>query len=101
MVAVAIGTGALLWHVKPCSFGRVIGVAVLPCSYFGEEVSTDQGPGVAREMNYRLSHLTELRVPPWGWSVPRQEGMRIRHDWLAYSAPTGWSSAACAGSTAG
>jgi TolB-like protein len=65
LVIVVVGTAVLFWRVNPCEIGRLLGVAVLPCSYYGEQGSAQQGSGVARELNYRLSHLEDLRVPAW------------------------------------
>ena len=74
MIVVVIGTGTVLWKFSPCTFGKVLGIAVLPCSYYGEQGFEQQGPGVARELNYRLSHLTELRVPAWSSTVAVSAG---------------------------
>jgi TolB-like protein len=65
LAAVMIGTGVLFWHMNPCGVGKLLGIAVLPCSYYGEQGSAQQGAGVARELNYRLSQLEDLRVPAW------------------------------------
>jgi len=62
---VIAATGAFMWKVNPCGLGRVLGVAVLPCSYYGAETYQYQGPAIAAELNYRLSHLLQLRVPAW------------------------------------
>ncbi len=65
LALVILGTGALMWQVNPCGLGRILGVAVLPCSYYGAPGHEYQGPGIASELNYRLSHLPQLRVPAW------------------------------------
>jgi TolB-like protein len=65
LLLVVVATGAILWRVSPCTFGAVTGIAVLPCSYYGPPASESQAAGLAREVNYRLSHLPDLRVPAW------------------------------------
>jgi TolB-like protein len=65
LTAVVLATGVLMWQVNPCGLGRVLGIAVLPCSYYGDPQFGFQGPGVSEELNYRLSHLKQLRVPTW------------------------------------
>jgi len=65
LLLVVVATGAILWKVSPCTFGAVTGIAVLPCSYYGPPASESQAAGLAREVNYRLSHLPDLRVPAW------------------------------------
>jgi TolB-like protein len=62
---VLIGTVLLMWQVNPCGLGRVLGIAVLPCSYYGDADSAYRAPGFSQELNYRLSHLKQLRVPSW------------------------------------
>lgn len=63
--AVLAATAVLLWQLNPCGLGRVLGVAVLPCSYYGPADHEHEAPAVAEELNYRLSHLPQLRVPAW------------------------------------
>jgi TolB-like protein len=65
LTAIVLATGVLMWQVNPCGLGRVLGIAVLPCSYYGDAEFAFQGPGVSEELNYRLSHLKQLRVPAW------------------------------------
>jgi TolB-like protein len=65
LTAIVLATGVLMWQVNPCGLGRVLGIAVLPCSYYGDAELAFQGPGVSEELNYRLSHLKQLRVPAW------------------------------------
>jgi TolB-like protein len=69
LVLVVVATGAILWRVSPCTFGSITGIAVLPCSYYGPPGSESQAAGLARELNYRLSHLPDLRVPAWTSTV--------------------------------
>ena len=61
--AVVFVTGLALWSFNPCGFGRVLGVAVLPCSYHGTTEQEFRARGVSAELNYRLSHLPQLHVP--------------------------------------
>ena len=65
LTTIVLATGVLMWQVNPCGLGRVLGIAVLPCSYYGDAQFAFQGPGVSEELNYRLSHLKQLRVPAW------------------------------------
>jgi TolB-like protein len=58
-------TGAIMWKVNPCGLGRVMGIAVLPCSFYGAADYDHEGSGLAEELNYRLSHVPQLRVPAW------------------------------------
>ncbi len=65
LVMVVAATAALMWKINPCGLGRVLGVAVLPCSYYGAPGNEHEGPGISSELNYRLSHLPQLSVPSW------------------------------------
>ena len=65
MVMVVAATALLMWRVNPCGLGRVLGVAMLPCSYYGAAGFEHQAAGISEELNYRLSHLKQLRVPAW------------------------------------
>ena len=62
---VLVGTALVMWQVNPCGLGRVLGIAVLPCSYYGEADADYRAAGFSQELNYRLSHLKQLRVPSW------------------------------------
>ena len=63
LALVIVAAAAVMWSVNPCGLGRILGIAVLPCSYNGDPEFDYQAPGVARELNYRLSHLPQLHVP--------------------------------------
>ena len=63
MAAVIVATGLLVWTLNPCGFGRVLGIAVLPCGYNGAPEYDYQAHGISAELNYRLSHLPQLHVP--------------------------------------
>lgn len=63
LATVIVGTGLALWTLNPCGFGRVIGIAILPCSYNGDAEYNYQARGISAELNYRLSHLPQLHVP--------------------------------------
>lgn len=63
MAAVVAATGLLIFALNPCGFGRVLGVAVLPCSHNGTAEYDYQAHGISSELNYRLSHLPQLHVP--------------------------------------
>ena len=63
LALIIVATAAVMWSVNPCGLGRILGIAVLPCSYYGDPEFDYQAPGVARELNYRLSHLPQLHVP--------------------------------------
>ncbi len=63
LATVVVATGLALWTLNPCGFGRVLGVAILPCSYHGAAEYDYQARGISAELNYRLSHLPQLQVP--------------------------------------
>ncbi len=63
MTVVVVATGLLIWTLNPCGFGRVLGIAVLPCSHNDAAEYDYQAHGISAELNYRLSHLPQLHVP--------------------------------------
>lgn len=63
LTAVIAATVALFWYLGPCALGRVLGVAVLPCSYYGDPAHDYLGSSSAAELNDRLAQLPPLRVP--------------------------------------
>ncbi|MGB5630422.1 MAG: hypothetical protein WBM57_13720 [Woeseiaceae bacterium] len=89
MAAAIVVTGLTLWMLNPCGVGRVIGIAVLPCSYHGPPEYDDQATGISAELNYRLSHLPRLRVPA-NSSVVDYSGRLVNPDDLAHELGVEW-----------
>jgi len=63
LTVVIAATIAFFWYLGPCAVGRVLGVAVLPCSYYGDPDHDYLGSSSAAEVNDRLAQIPQLRVP--------------------------------------